>query len=143
MFLGEYRHSIDDKSRLSVPAKFRQLLLAGAVITKGLDECLFVYPKAAWDAWSEKLAKLPVSQAKSRAFLRMMLGGAMEVELDKQGRVVVPDYLRAYAGLRKQVVVAGLYDRLEIWDAEKWEQYQKNTEKDSNHIAETMLELGV
>ncbi len=143
MFLGEYRHSIDDKNRLAVPAKFRQLLISGAVITKGLDECLFLYPKAAWESWSEKLAKLPISQSKSRAFLRMMLGGAMEVELDKQGRVVLPDYLKGYAGLKKQVVIAGLYDRLEVWDTDKWEQYQQNTEKEGNHIAETMLELGV
>lgn len=143
MFLGEYRHSIDDKNRISVPVKFRQNLIAGAVLTKGLDECLFLYPKTAWEAWSEKLAKLPISQSKSRAFLRMMLGGAMEVELDKQGRIVIPDYLKNYALLKKQVVVAGLYDRLEIWDSGTWEQYQKNTEKDGNHIAETMLELGV
>lgn len=143
MLLGEFRHTIDDKNRLAIPAKFRKMILAGAVVTRGLDECLFLYPKAAWQTWAERLAKLPISQAKSRAFLRMMLGGAMEVDIDKQGRVMIPDYLREYAHLKKNVIVAGLYDRLELWDADKWKQYQSQNEKDSSHIAETLSEMGV
>lgn len=143
MFIGEYRHSVDDKGRLALPAKFRSLLAKGAVITRGLDHCLFVYAAAEWKKLAEKLAALPFSQANSRAFSRLMLAGAMDVELDKQGRAVVPQYLREYASLSKDVVVAGLYDRLEIWDAHAWEKYKKHTEKQSNDIAEKMGELGV
>lgn len=143
MFLGEYRHIVDDKSRLAVPVKFRQALRGGLVVTKGLDNCLFVYPKKQWQDWAEKLSKLPISQSRSRAFLRMMLGGAIEAQLDKQGRVVVPDYLKEYGKIKKNVIVAGLYDRLEVWDAEEWKQYKTRTEKDSNHIAETLAEMGV
>ena len=143
MLIGEYKHTLDDKNRLSIPSKFRSQLKPGAVITKGLDECLFIYTKQAWDAWAIKLSALPISQSTSRAFSRMMLGGAMEVELDKQGRVILPDYLKEYARLAKYVVIAGLYDRLEVWDADSWLQYKMRTEKDSNHIAETMAELGV
>ena len=143
MLLGEYRHTVDDKNRVAVPSKFRSVLKSGAIITKGLDDCLFLYPKAAWHAWAEKLSKLPISQSKSRAFARMMLGGAMEAELDKQGRIVLPDYLKEYAHLSRQVVIAGLYDRLEIWDVERWQNYKQQTEKDSSHIAETLAHLGV
>src|SRR3989344_2616585 len=96
MFLGEYRHLLDDKNRLAVPIKFRNALRSGLVITKGLDACLFIYSTERWRAWAEKLSSLPISQSKSRAFLRMMLGGAMELTLDKQGRVVLPDYLIEY-----------------------------------------------
>ena len=113
------------------------------MLTKGIDECLFLYPKKAWDAWAEKLSKLPISQSRSRAFLRMMLAGAMEVSIDGQGRIVVPDYLKKYAHFKKQVIVAGLYDRLEIWDVDAWDQYKDRTEKDSGHIAETLAEMGV
>ena len=143
MFLGEYKHTLDDKNRIAIPVKFRAALKSGMVITKGLDACLFVYPKATWKQWAEKLSKLPISQSRSRAFSRMMLGGAMEVEIDKQGRIVLPNYLKAYAQLNKNLVVAGLYDRLEIWDVDQWQQYKSQTERDSNHIAETMAEMGV
>jgi MraZ protein len=143
MLLGEYRHTLDDKNRLAIPSKFRKLLQGGLVLTKGLDECLFLYPKAAWQRLAERIANLPISQSRSRAFARMMLGGAMEETLDGQGRVVIPDYLREYAGLGKGIIVAGLYDRLEVWDAERWQQYKKQTEKESSHIAETLAEMGV
>ena len=143
MFLGEYQHSIDEKNRVAIPVKFRAALRAGAVITKGLDECLFLYPKVSWKACADKLAGLPISQSKSRAFSRMMLGGAMEVQLDGQGRIVLPDYLKQYAGLGKRLIVAGLNDRLELWDTDRWQQYKTQTEKDSAHIAETLAEMGV
>ena len=143
MFLGEYRHNLDEKNRLAVPSKFRQDLKGGLIVTKGLDNCLFVYPKKQWNEWAEKLSKLPISQAKSRAFLRMMLGGAMEMTLDKQGRIVIPDYLVEYGKLSKQIVLAGLYDRIELWNAEEWKKYKSKTEKDSNDIAETLAEMGV
>ncbi len=118
MFIGEYQHNLDEKGRLAVPAKFRQLLTKGAVVTKGLDNCLFVYTKTEWAKLAEKLAQLPISKANTRAFGRLMLAGAMELEIDKQGRVVLPDYLRKYAGLTKKTIVAGLYNRIEIWNEE-------------------------
>ena len=142
MFVGQYNHSMDAKGRVALPAKFRAELKK-AVVTKGLDNCLFVYPKKEWDKMAEKLAALPVAKANTRAFSRLMLAGAMEIEFDKQGRVILPEYLRNFAGLKKDVVVAGLYTRLEIWDQEAWLKYQKEMEKNSNEIAENLNELGV
>src|SRR3989338_7370230 len=143
MFIGEYAHNLDDKGRLAVPKKFRGILAKGAVVTRGPDECLFLYTKVEWTKLAEKLANLPFAQANTRAFARLMLAGAMDVEIDKQGRIVLPDYLRTFAGLSKVAVVAGLYNRLEIWDVSKWESYKKQTEASSNEIAERMAELGV
>lgn len=143
MFIGEYSHSLDDKGRLAIPVKFRTALQTGAVVTRGLDQCLFVYTKEEWKKLAEKLIALPISQAKARAFARLMLAGAMDLEMDKQGRAVVPEYLRKFAGLKKNAVVAGLYNRLEIWDDHNWNRYKVETEKASNQIAEQMAELGV
>ena len=141
MFIGEYSLSLDEKGRLSVPIKFRNLLSHGAVVTRGLDNSLFLYTGSEWKKLADKLAALPISRANTRAFSRLMLAGAMDVEMDKQGRIIVPDYLRAFAGLKKKVVVAGLYNRLEIWDEIKWEKYKKDTEKTSGNIAETLNQL--
>lgn len=143
MFIGEYAHTIDDKGRLQVPVKFREELMRGAVVTRGLDNCLFLYTFEEWEKLAAKLAELPISQAKTRAFARLMLAGAMDVEMDKQGRIILPEYLRKFAGMNKKVVVAGLYSRLELWDQAAWDKYKTTTEKDSNDIAETMSELGV
>jgi len=143
MFIGEYHHSIDDKGRLAVPVKFREDLMRGAVVTRGLDNCLFLYTASEWEKLATKLAALPLAQANTRAFARLMLAGAMDVEIDKQGRVVLPDYLRKYARLKKAVVVAGLYSRLELWDEGQWEKYKQGTEKEGNEIAEKLAELGV
>ena len=143
MFIGEYRHTIDEKGRLAIPIKFRNDLAKGAVVTRGLDNCLFLYSIEEWQKLADKLSKLPVSKANTRAFSRLMLAGAMDVELDKQGRVIVPDYLRKYAGMKKNVVVAGLYNRLEIWDQEDWDKYKQSTEKSFGDIAEKLGELDV
>ena len=143
MFIGEYSHNLDDKGRVAVPVKFRTALKKGAVVTRGLDNCLFVFTNAEWTKLAEKLAALPLSQSNSRAFARLMLAGAMDVEVDKQGRLVVPDYLRQFAHLKKNVVIAGLYNRLEVWDAEAWQSYKQTTEAESGAIAERLAELGV
>lgn len=143
MFIGEYHYSIDEKNRLGLPVKFRPDLEKGAVVTRGLDSCLFLFSKKEWEKLAAKLAEMPISQSKPRAFARLMLAGAMDVDLDKQGRINLPDYLRQYAEIGKKVVIAGLYNRLEIWDEKKWEQYKKATEQDSSEIAETLRELGV
>jgi len=126
-----------------VPAKFRVALKTGAVVTRGLDNCLFLYTKEEWEKLAEKLASLPIGQANTRAFARLMLAGAMDVSLDKQGRIILPDYLRKFAGMDKKTVIAGLYNRLEIWDEKKWEKYKAGTEKASEKIAEKLGELGV
>lgn len=143
MFIGEYQHSLDEKGRVAVPVKFRAELAQGAVVTRGLDRCLFLYTKTSWEAVAQKLQSLPISQSKSRAFARLMLAGAMDVTPDKQGRINLPEYLQEYAGMKKKIIVAGLYDRLELWDEGAWEKYKKETEKESNEIAETLGELGV
>lgn len=143
MFIGEYTHNLDDKGRLALPIKFRKELKDGAVVTRGLDNCLFLYTKKEWAKLAEKLSALPVSQANSRAFSRLMLAGAMDVETDKQGRMVLPEYLREFAGLKKSAVIAGLYSRLEIWDEDNWKKYKQQTEEQSTDIAERMAELGV
>lgn len=143
MFIGEYQHSIDPKKRLAVPSKFRAELKNKVVVTRGLDKCLFVYPMKVWEKLADKLGAIPVGEAATRSFVRLMLAGAVDVEVDKQGRVLVPDYLKEYAGLDKNVVIAGLYDRLEIWDEEKWNEYKKGAEKNTDEIAEQLGRLGV
>lgn len=134
---------MDEKGRLAVPIKFRKELNKGAIVTRGLDNCLFLYTKEEWEKLAEKLAALPLSQANSRAYARLMLAGAMDVSLDKQGRMVLPEYLRQFGKLNKKAVIAGLYNRLEIWDEDSWENYKNKTESESNEIAERMADLGV
>ncbi len=112
-------------------------------MTRGLDSCLFLYTKKEWAKLAEKLAGLPFAQANTRAFSRLMLAGAMDVEVDAQGRIILPEYLRQYAGITKEVTVAGLYNRLELWDSKKWNEYKSKTETESNQIAEQMGALGV
>lgn len=143
MFFGEYQHKIDAKGRLAIPAKFRKKLSKGAVVTRGLDTSLFLFPKEEWDKLAEKLASLPLGRANSRALSRLMLAGAMEVELDKQGRVMIPEYLRKYASIKKETIIAGLYDRIELWDDSQWNKYKKTTERDVGDIAEQLGELGL
>jgi len=143
MFIGEYNFSVDTKGRIAIPAKFRAMLGKGAVVTRGLDNCLSVYPKTEWTVVAKKLAALPISQANSRAFSRLMLAGAMAVEFDGQGRIVLPEYLRQYAAIGKKVVIAGLFNRLEVWAEDKWAAYRGQTEKDGNSIAEQLGELGI
>ena len=143
MLLGEYKHNLDSKGRLAIPSKFRSDLKNGAIVTRGLDRSLFVFAPKEWEVLVQKLTTLPLAQANSRAFVRLMLAGASDAQLDTQGRILVPDYLREYAGLKKQVVVAGLYNRIEIWDAENWKQYKSKTEAASDEIAEQLGELGI
>ncbi|MGC9603264.1 MAG: division/cell wall cluster transcriptional repressor MraZ [Minisyncoccia bacterium] len=143
MILGEYKHSLDTKGRLAVPAKFREKLGAGAIITRGLDKCLFIFGANEWEVLVQKLMNLPLAQANSRAFVRLMLAGASDAKVDAQGRILVPDYLRKYAGLKKQAVVTGLYNRMEVWDEEEWQAYKQKTEASSDEIAEKLGELGI
>lgn len=143
MFIGEYTHNIDAKGRIAIPVKFRKQLNGGAIITRGLDRCLFVFTQSEWEALAKKLIALPLAQANSRAFVRLMLAGAMDSELDSQGRILIPDYLRKYGDLKKQAVVAGVYNRIEIWDEANWKNYKSKTEASSDEIAEKLGELGI
>jgi len=143
MFIGEYTYSIDDKKRLAIPSKFRSLLGTKAIITRGLDNCLFLYTSKEWEKLAQKLSQLPLSQADARGFARLMLAGAMEAHFDNLGRILVPDYLKDYAALKKKVVIAGLFNRIEIWDETTWNRYKQKTEKDVGNIAERLKELGV
>ncbi len=143
MFIGEYSYKIDNKKRLAVPNKFRSSLSKKVVITRGLDNCLFLYSEKEWEKLAEKLSRLPLSQKDARGFARIMLAGAMEVKIDKLGRILIPDYLKKYASLKKNVVIAGLYNRIELWSEEKWIEYKKKTEKEAGDMAERLKELGV
>lgn len=134
---------MDSKGRIAIPAKFRQLFNGGAVVTRGLDKSLFLYTKVEWEKIAVKLAALPLTKSDSRAFARLMLAGAFDFDIDKQGRMIIPENLRKFANLAKKVAVAGLYNRVEIWNEENWESYKQNTEAASNTIAEGLAELGV
>lgn len=138
MFIGEYHISIDDKGRVSVPVKYREALKSGAVVTRGLDASLFVMTRDAWDSLSQKLADLPLGAKEARAFTRFMLAGAMELELDKAGRFLIPEYLRNFAGLKKNAVIVGVQNRLEIWDAAAWQAYTKEAEASAEAIAQNL-----
>lgn len=143
MLIGEYTHNIDPKKRLAIPAKLRKELGERAVLTRGLNNSLFLYPQERWQKLTEKLGQLPVGQADTRSFLRLMFAGAVEVELDQLGRILIPDYLKNYAGLKQHVVIVGVYDRLEIWDENRWEGYKAEVEKNTDMIAEKLGELGL
>ena len=143
MLIGEYKHTIDTKKRLAIPSKLRKELGAKAVITKGLDNCLWVFPSNQWSKLVEKLSQLPLGQRDTRGLSRIMLAGASEVRLDGLGRILIPDYLKQYAGLKKNVIIAGVYGRLEIWDETKWKLFKQSTEKEIDNMAERLGEIGV
>lgn len=141
MFIGEYLHTLDSKGRLSVPKKFRADLKDGAVITRGLDGCLFLHPKKKWQEFEEQLIELPITKADARVFSRHMFASAMEVEIDRVGRILIPQYLRDYAVLKNEVMVIGVGKRIEIWDKACWERYRARLEPEK--VAERLSELGI
>jgi MraZ protein len=143
MFIGEYQATIDDKGRISIPAKFRSQLKSKIVVTRGLDNSLFLYTMDEWKKLAEKLASLPIATANTRAFARLMLAGAMDCDIDKQGRIILPGYLKEFSKINKRLVFAGLYNRIEVWSEELWTTYKAQTEKESNAIAEQLGSLGV
>ena len=143
MFMGEYQHTVDAKGRLIIPAKFRDDLDGGFVVTRGLDKCLFAYTMDEWKRLEEKLKALPVTKKDARAFTRFFFSGATEVELDKQGRVNLPANLLSYAGLEKDCVVLGVSSRIEIWSKEAWEGYFEESEDSFNEIAENLIDFDI
>ena len=142
MFIGEFKHSVDEKGRVSLPVKFRAALASGCVVTRGLDHCLWVYPQEEWQVLAEKIAGLPITQKNARSFSRLMLAGASDATVDRIGRVNLPGYLRQYASIEKDVVIVGIYSRIEIWPADRWENFKKEMENSGEEIAENLSEIG-
>lgn len=140
--MGEYNHTIDAKGRFIIPAKFRETLGDKFIVTKGLDGCLFVYPKSEWSSFEEKLKVLPLTNKDARQFTRFFLAGAAACEVDKQGRILLPKVLRDFAQLEKEVVLIGVASRVEIWSKINWEQSMSTYNDDMNEIAEKMESLG-
>jgi MraZ protein len=138
MFIGEYRHTFDPKNRVSLPAKFRKELGRSVVVTRGLDTCLFIYPKKAWEQEAMRIAKHSSGNAAGRGLARLMLAGAVEADVDGAGRVLVPDYLKKFASLHTNAVVAGVSDRVEVWDEKAWDKYTKTIEREAEQFAERL-----
>jgi MraZ protein len=138
MFIGEYRHTFDAKNRISLPSKFRKELGASVIVTRGLDHCLYVYPKSSWKKEAGRIAVHSSGSAAGRGLARLMLAGASEADVDSAGRILVPDYLRTFAGLSLKSVIAGVSDRVEVWDEQAWETYTKNIERDADQFAEKL-----
>ncbi|MGI6527864.1 MAG: division/cell wall cluster transcriptional repressor MraZ [Caldicoprobacterales bacterium] len=143
MFIGEYQHTIDPKGRVFMPAKFREELGEKFVVTKGLDNCLFVYPNEEWQNLEQKLRTLPLTSKEARAFIRFFFAGAAECEADKQGRVLLPANLREHASLEKDLSIIGVSTRVEIWSRDAWDSYNGETGLDQDAIIEKMAELGI
>lgn len=143
MFIGEYQHTLDEKGRIIMPSKFREGLGQEFVMTKGLDNCLFVYPKSEWKVLEEKLRTLPLTNKDARAFIRFFFSGATECILDKQGRVLIPQNLREHSKLEKDAVIIGVSSRIEIWSKEEWADYNDDDSLSYDNIAEKMAALGI
>lgn len=143
MFIGEYRHTLDEKGRLIIPAKFRERLGETFVMTRGLERCLFVYPLSEWQALEGKLKKLPFTKKDARAFTRFFFSGASDCELDKQGRVTISSVLRDYAAIEKECVIIGVSNRIEVWNKETWEQYVSESEQSFAEISESLIDFDV
>ena len=143
MFIGEYQHTIDPKGRVIIPAKFRDTLGESFVVTKGLDNCLFIYPNEEWQNLERKLRTLPLTSRDARAFTRFFFAGATEFQLDKQGRILIPSNLRGYANLDKDIVIIGVSTRIEIWSNDVWDNYNDEANLDHDAIVERMSELGI
>ena len=143
MLIGEYLHTLDNKKRLSLPSKFRKEVGEKVVLTRGLDACLFMFPESTWLKIAEKLANLPFGQADTRGLSRFLLSGAVESEVDSAGRILVPDYLKEFAGLQSKVVLAGVSDRIEVWSETMWQEYKHRIEKSADQMAEKLGDLGI
>lgn len=143
MLIGEYLHTLDSKKRLSLPAKFRKEVGKKVVITRGLDQCLFMFPQPTWKGIASKLETLPFGQADTRGMSRFLLSGAVESDVDGAGRILIPDFLKDFADLKGRVVLAGVSDRVEIWNDKVWEEYKRRIEKGAEQMAETLGNLGI
>ncbi|RJQ35446.1 division/cell wall cluster transcriptional repressor MraZ [Candidatus Parcubacteria bacterium] len=142
MFIGEYEHTLDEKKRISLPKAFRTALGKKMVITRGLDNCLFIYSLKNWERVAAKLGSLSFAGADTRGFNRFMLSGAVEVEVDAAGRILISEHQRAFAGLKREVIFAGLSDRVEVWDKARWHEYIQRIEKNADALGERLKEIG-
>jgi MraZ protein len=142
MMMGEFAHALDDKGRVTIPARLRDDLGTHVVITKGLDGCLFLYPMSEWTKLEERLRALPMTNANARAFQRLFMAGAHDVELDRQSRVTIPPRLREYAAIERDVVLVGVSNRAELWASERWQSYQETAQEGFEDVAEKMVDLG-
>ena len=143
MFIGEYEHSVDAKGRVIMPAKLREDIGEKFIVTKGLDGCLFAYSYQEWTNFEEKLKTLPLTNKNARDFVRFFLSGAVECEIDKQGRFLIPGNLRTYATLEKEIIIIGVGTRIEIWNREEWKKYSSDENISADEIAENMTMLGI
>ena len=143
MLIGEYLHTLDGKKRISLPSKFRKEVGRKVVITRGLDACLFMFSQKAWEKIAEKVSNLPVGQADTRGMSRFLLAGAVETDVDSAGRILIPDFLKEFAGLKSRVILAGVSDRVEIWNDKTWEEYKRRIEKGADQMAQTLGDLGI
>lgn len=142
MLIGEYTHTIDEKKRVSLPVKFRKEIGNKVVVTRGLDNCLFLFSTKQWEKVSEKLAELGIGNADSRGFNRFMLAGAVEVDVDSVGRILIPDFLKDFASFEESIVITGVHDRVEIWNQKNWMEYKKRIEKQADILAEKLGQIG-
>ena len=143
MLIGEYTHTFDAKNRVALPAKFRKEFGSKVIVTRGLDKCLFIYSPKSWERMVSRMSDLSIGQASTRGFNRFMLSGAVEVDLDSQGRILVPDFLKGFARLDNKVVLAGVNDRVELWNENEWEIYKTGIEQNADQLAEKLGEIGV
>jgi len=143
MFIGEYQHTLDPKNRVIMPSKFREKLGDSFVMTKGLDNCLFIYSSEEWSIVEDKLKSLPMTNKDARAFVRFFFAGACECELDKQGRILMPNHLKDYANIDKELVIIGVSTRIEIWSKEEWNKFNSDANISYEDVAEKMSQLGI
>lgn len=143
MLIGEYKHILDSKKRVAIPAKFRKELGRKIIITHGLDNCLWIYPTKSWEKVAEKLSGLSLGQADTRSFNRFMLAGAVEAEIDSIGRILIPDFLKEFAGLDTDVIMAGVYSRVELWNEKRWNENKRKVADKADGLAEKLGEIGV
>ncbi|MFZ5352688.1 MAG: division/cell wall cluster transcriptional repressor MraZ [Bacillota bacterium] len=143
MFIGEYQHTLDPKNRVIMPAKFRDVLGDKFVMTKGLDNCLFIYSLKEWGVVEEKLKNLPMTNKDARAFVRIFFAGANECEIDKQGRTLIPTSLKQYANIDRDVVIIGVSTRIEMWSTEEWNKFNNDANISYEDVAEKMSQLGI
>lgn len=141
MLMGEYLHTLDKKGRVIVPARFRDELGERFIITRGLDRCLFLYPRREWASLENRLKELPLAKADARKFMRFFFSGASEVEIDKQGRILIPPQLREHADVQKEVVIIGISNRAEIWSKENWVEYSNESDLSFEQVAEKMIDF--
>ncbi len=143
MFLGRFENRLDEKGRLSMPAKFRPRLAEGFVITRGFEQCLTIFPMPEWQTLADNLARFPVTDQKARSLRRVLFAQAADTELDRQGRMLIPEYLREAAGLGTDVIVAGMDGYIEIWDVERWREMERSNAENANDIAQSLADLGM